>query len=298
LAPAAFFRLPPSDSAAAGRVNLVLSSLFFSLSFGLIKAEVSALDPFAVAFIRLALSFLAFSPFLRRLRFRAAAELLVIGAIQFGLMYCFYIASYRTLAGHQVALLTISTPIWVILIEGAIARRIATEAALAAVIAIAAGLVVTWSADAPRATLEGAALVQGANVCFAIGQVLYRRGHGGASFDDRRRFAWLYLGAILPPLVGLFFLHPSAPWPHTVRQWLSLAYLGLVPSALGFYLWNRGAARVGTGTLAVMNNLKVPLAVLLAWLFFGESMDVLRIALGFGLLGAALVLAHRQRSRL
>ena len=50
----------------------------------------------------------------------------------------------------------------------------------------------------------------------------------------------------------------------TARELGGIAYLGLVPSGLAFFLWNRGATQVSVGTLAVMNNLKVPLAVTVA----------------------------------
>ena len=42
---------------------------------------------------------------------------------------------------------------------------------------------------------------------------------------------------------------------------VTVLYLGLVPSGLAFNLWNLGATRVRAGILAVMNNLKIPLAV-------------------------------------
>ena len=84
--------------------DLVLSSVLFSLSFGLIKAVVAPIDPFMVAFLRLAIALAVFSPRLRRST--REPDLLAIGFVQYGVMYCLYIASFRYLAGHQVAILT------------------------------------------------------------------------------------------------------------------------------------------------------------------------------------------------
>lgn len=44
-------------------------------------------------------------------------------------------------------------------------------------------------------------------------------------------------------------------------------YPGVVASGGGFYLWNTGAVEVKPGVLAVMNNLKSPLAVVMSVIF-------------------------------
>ena len=59
-------------------------------------------------------------------------------------------------------------------------------------------------------------------------------------------------------------------------------------------MWNRGAKKVGAGALAVMNNLKVPAGVLLAWLLFGESLDVARVAIGLAMIGGALLVTRSR----
>ena len=74
---------------------------------------------------------------------------------------------------------------------------------------------------------------------------------------------------------------------------LVVGYLGLVPTALGFYLWNKGAAQVGAGVLGAANNLKIPLAVLIAWIVFGEQGPYLRALGGMGLITLGLLLATR-----
>jgi drug/metabolite transporter (DMT)-like permease len=68
----------------------------------------------------------------------------------------------------------------------------------------------------------------------------------------------------------------------------------VLASGLGFFLWNVGATRVSAGTLAVMNNAKVPLAVTVALVFFGERTSLPWLAASLGLLGAAVWLAGRK----
>ena len=86
---------------------------------------------------------------------------------------------------------------------------------------------------------------------------------------------------------------PWAGW--NARALLVVAYLGLLPTAVGFYLWNKGAARTSTGVLAVANNLKVPLGVFVAWSVFGEQVDALRAAAGMLLLVVALAVVRDRR---
>ena len=74
-----------------------------------------------------------------------------------------------------------------------------------------------------------------------------------------------------------------------------LVYLGVLASGLCFFLWNIGATRVSAGTLAVMNNAKVPLGVACSLLFFGEHANLLTLAASFGLLGGAVCLARSNK---
>jgi len=87
---------------------------------------------------------------------------------------------------------------------------------------------------------------------------------------------------------------PAGDW--NVQALLVLVYLGLVPTALGFYLWNKGAARTGSTSLGVANNLKIPLAVLVSWLVFGEDAAYVRALGGMVLIMAGLVAARPRGS--
>lgn len=275
-------------------IELVVTSLLWGLSFGLIKAEVSGLNPFFVSFVRLGLSALVFAPLLRKTQH--SLRLMAIGFIQFGVMYCLYITSYQYLAGHQIAVLTVTTPLFVVLIDGAIARRLTWMPIGAAALAIAGGLAIALdpSKGELRPALIGVALVQVANLCFAAGQILYRNlRRSGRIERDASAFGWLYIGSLLAPLLAVAWGGAEAvTWPERASQWWSLVYLGLIPSGLGFFLWNRGVAKVEAATAAVMNNAKVPAAVLIAALVFGEQLNLPRAAASVVLIALALVVSR------
>jgi drug/metabolite transporter (DMT)-like permease len=103
----------------------------------------------------------------------------------------------------------------------------------------------------------------------------------------------LYLGGLLPAL--LLIARQPIPPRMDGAQLLTLGYLGLVASGLGFYLWNAGARRTGTGTLAVMNNAKVPLGVAASLVLFGETAEAGPLLVSLLALAFAVSLAERER---
>lgn len=274
---------------------LIAVSLLWAFSFGLTKGLMTGIEGSFVAAARLGLALLVFLPLLRfkRLSFRLAGALAGIGAVQFGLMYLAYNESLRLLQSHEVALLTLTTPVLVTLIADTLDRTFRLRALMAALLAVVGTVVIVSSGRELRPTLTGLALVQLSNLAFALGQVAYKRlRKQHPSLQDREVFGLLYLGGFLLALGAMFTHDITVTIDQT--QLLTLAYLGIIASGLGFFLWNVGATRVGTGTLAVMNNAKIPLAVVCSLIFFGESADPMRLSLSLTLLGSAVWLAEKR----
>lgn len=272
---------------------LVLVSFIWAFSFGLIRRYLPGLDSAFVAAARLGLALVVLIPFLRLrgITTRGAFRLLAIGAVQFGVMYLAYIESFRYLRAYEAALFTITTPIFVTLLADALDRKLRLRALAAALLAVAGTAFVTVRSTDLNLTLAGLALVQLSNAAFAIGQVLYRRWRAQhAAVRDRDVFALLYAGAFVVALAAL--LARDVPVALTTPQLITLLYLGILASGVGFFLWNVGATQVSAGTLAVMNNAKVPLAVAVSLLFFGEQANLPALGVSLGLMGAAVWLAQ------
>jgi len=275
---------------------LIAVSLLWAFSFGLTKGLTSNLDSTFVAAARLGLALLVFIPFLRfkGLSVRLAATLVALGALQFGLMYLAYNESFRHIQAHEVALFTLTTPVFVTLLADALDRQFRTRALAAALLAVLGTAVVVAQGQAIRPTLLGLGLVQLSNLAFAAGQVGYKRLRARQpELRDRDIFGLLYLGAFAVTLVVCF---ARSGFPSTLggTQLLVLAYLGVLGSGLGFFFWNIGVTKVGTGALAVMNNAKIPLAVACSLLFFGEYADLSRLAISLALLTTAVWFAEKR----
>lgn len=275
---------------------LLFVSLLWAFSFGLIKhLSGGGIDGTFLSATRLGLALLVFLPFLRLrgLAPRAALALAGIGAVQFGLMYLAYNESFRFLAAHEVAMLTLTTPIFVTLLADAFDRTLRARALLAAFLSVLGGAAIVVKTVPTAGTFTGVLLIQLSNLAFALGQILYRRLRAKQpALRDRDVFALLYAGAFLVALAATFTRELSVDL--NSRQLLILLYLGLIASGLGFFLWNLGATRVAAGTLAAMNNAKIPLAVAVSLVVFGESADLPRLALSAVLMGAAIWLAEKK----
>lgn len=282
-------------------IALLIVSAVWAFSFGLIKGRLAGLDPDAVSAVRLLLSLAVFLPFLklRGLGARQALRLCAVGAVQFGAMYLLYQRSYGFLKAYEVALFTITTPILVTLFDAALEGTLSARYALAALLSVAGALAVVWQSGSRGATLSGFLLVQCANLCFAAGQVAWRRIQAKLpqGTTDASVFALPYAGAaLLTAAVSLVSVQWGKFQP-SPGQWATLAYLGVLASGGCFFLWNYGAARVNAGVLAAFNNAKFPLGVACSLVFFGEHADLGRLSAGVALMALAVAVASMDQSK-
>jgi drug/metabolite transporter (DMT)-like permease len=279
-------------------ILLLIVSFIWAFSFGLVKG-LAGLDPTAIGAARLAVSLLVFIPFLRAARLGApqVAALALIGAVQFGAVYILYLRAYAHLHAYEIALFTITTPIFVTLLDAAVERRWSTRFLAAAALSVAGAGVVLWRSIGDSGVMGGFILMQLSNLCFACGQVAWRRERARLPSErsDASVFAVTYAGGLaLTAAVSVFTTdwHRFAP---TGPQWLTIAYLGAVASGLGFFLWNVGATRVNAGALAAFNNAKIPLGIAVSLLFFGEHADMGRLLAGGAVMALGVWTAGGRR---
>ncbi len=271
---------------------LLVVSFIWAFSFGLIGNTLAGVDPYLLAASRLGIAFLFFLPLLRWRHARARALLLplaITGALQYGMMYLLLFRAYSYLQSHEVALLTIFTPIYVTLLNDLLTGRLNRLFLATALLAVAGAGIIRYTAMGQEEWWRGVLLMQGSNLCFAAGQVYYRhllRRHPGVR--DRDVFAVLYAGAFALAAVAAR-LHTDWDAVHlAASQMWAIAYLGVIASGLAFFLWNVGARRVDAGALAIFNNLKIPLAMAVSLLVFGETTNMPRLLTGGGIIVAAL----------
>ena len=275
---------------------LLIVTLIQAFSFSLIGEYLAGhVDSYFAVLVRVVLAGLVFIPLTRWRSVEPAfmRGMLVIGALQFGVTYvCLYL-SFRVLTVPEVLLFTVLTPLHVTLIEDALNRRFNPWALVAALVAVLGAAVIRYDRISPD-FLMGFLLLQLANFTFAAGQVMYKHlvARYPSDLPHYRRFGYFYLGALLVVLPAFLLFGKSNFLPEAPLQWAVLLFLGLVSTALGLYWWNKGACLVNGGTLAVMNNLHVPVGLLLNLLIWNQHEELGRLLLG-GLVIVAAVWISR-----
>ncbi len=254
---------------------LLAVSLIWSFSFVIIKGNLVSLNANLVAFLRLSLALLVFLPFLRvgKLTHGLFWRLLGIGAIQFGLMYTAYTAAFSYLPAYMLVLLTATTPIYVVFFDLLLARRNKPLFWGAALAGVLAAWLLQYHGHPLEFNWKGVFLLQLSNLAFAAGQIYYRKlAIAAQQWDNLAFFSIVYLGGTLFTLLTSLC---TASWNDlhqiTAKQWALLGYLGIIASGLCFFLWNIGGTKVSAGSYALLNNLKIPLGVLISLWFLGEK---------------------------
>jgi len=272
-------------------------TLLWAFSFSLIGVYLAGqVDAYFAVLSRVALALLVFLPFLLRYRgsMADAFKLALLGAVQLGLMYIFYYQSFLLLSVAQVLVFTIFTPIYITLLYDLLSGRFNRRFLVAALLAVLAAAIMRDGLPAPDYWL-GFAIVQGANLCFAAGQVGYKKfmEPKPEQHNQHLQFGWFYLGALMVALPAWLMLG-QAQYPQTAVQWAVLGWLGLVASGGGYFWWNKGAAQVSSGTLAVMNNALIPAGLLVNLLIWNRDADLLGLSAGLVILLFSLWLCRNS----
>ncbi len=266
-------------------------TLLWAFSFSLIGVYLAGrVDGYFSVVSRVALAALVFLPFLRLKGVPKSLmlKLMLIGAIQLGLMYCFYYQSFLYLSVPEVLLFTVFTPVYVTLTYDIMHRRFSPWYLMTALLAVLGAIVIKFASVNPNFML-GFLVVQGANLCFAIGQVSYKVVMERSQVDVPQHtiFGLFYLGALCIAVPAFLLLGNPEKLPTETHQWLILAYLGTVASGLGYFLWNKGATMVNAGALAVMNNALVPAGIVVNVLIWNRDADLVTLSIG----GAVILLS-------
>ncbi len=282
--------------------GLVATSILWAFSFSFIGVYLAGkVDPYLAVTIRFALAAIVLTPFLKLkgVSKKTVFQIMGIGSIQIGLMYLAFYNSFLLLKVPEVILFTIFTPIYISLIFDLLEKRFSTLYLLSAIVAVAGAAVLKWSALSTD-FIFGFLLVQVANICFAVGQVLYVRvtKNNNEITHDKDIFALFYYGALIVSIPATLVLGNLEKIPTTIEQYSVLIWLGVVASGVGYLLWNSGAKRVSSGVLAVMNNLVIPLGIIANIAIWGKDMDHTKLIIGTMIISFALYIAVKAKKEI
>ena len=278
---------------------LIITTIIWSFSFSLIGYYLSPeINSWTLAFLRSLVAFIFFLPWLRiNTTYSYIVRMSSIGALQLGLMYIFYLSAYNYTTVQRILLFTITTPFYVVLISNILDRKFKLPI-------IAISLLSVFGAGLLRSTyfdqndLIGFLLIQLANLCFAYGQIIYRRIKiaNPNQQNIRNDFAYFFLGALIASSIGLIISPHNFTAPVTSMHWILIIWLGIAASGLGYCFWNHGSTLVNSGTLAVMNNLVIPLGLFVEIIFFSKNMNMESFVIGAIIIITSIIASIKYRS--
>ncbi|MDR1456755.1 MAG: DMT family transporter [Puniceicoccales bacterium] len=282
-------------------IFLLITALLWGFSYGINADIVHFVPPQWMSFFFVLLGAVMFSPMLfRHDTVGIRVQCMTIGAIQLGLMYLFSQYSYQYLSPGTVAMLSTTTAIYVPILNTIFQRTFSVRQFFIALLSLAFTRLAMVIDGTEQFPWLGILYSQLCNICYVLGQLLYRRLHDRFHMRDSSAMAWFYLGASIALIPTVAFrplpieiLHFH--WKHVVGEFL---FLGVFCCGLGNYLWNLGSVRVNSAELAICNNLPILFGVILAIIFFGDPFGGWKQVLGvIGTLGLLLVGALLERER-
>ena len=257
-------------------IYLILVSILWSFSFGIIKYGLSGIDSSFISLMRNLIAFLFFASLslYNFKKFIFDIKLILIGAIQFGLMYVLYIQSYQYLPAYLIATFTITTPIFIGIFSQLLQNKSFSLNGIFSILLVVLGsLMMRFNIVNPLDYWLGFFLIQCANICFAIGQIMFKKWYSkNTSVDIIYNFSQMFFGALL--ITSMFsIINSTNIGMLNTYNLFALLFLGLFSTGFGFLAWNLGSLQVSNERLAVMNNVVIPIAIFNSFLIFGEAIN-------------------------
>jgi drug/metabolite transporter (DMT)-like permease len=285
-------------------VFLLLTTIFWSINFSLVKFALAELSPLAFNGLRMVLAaglMLMLVPSLGySLKFERQhlGRLIVIGLLgNTAYQLCFIFGIARTSADNA-ALILATVPAWVALIGTMAGTEKVTVGGWVGVLLslLGIGLIVWGGAHQAQlhfgaTTLWGDALILGATICWSLYTLASRPLLRNYSSITVTIFSTI-IGIIplvllaLPPLAHLEWTAIS------LTAWGALIFSAVFGITLAYFFWNYGVSRLGSARTSLYSNLTPPFALLTAWLLLGETLTLLQIGGGLLALGG-VILARR-----
>lgn len=169
---------------------------------------------------------------------------------------------------------------------------------LAALLVVVGAVLLKYQGGGLALDWFGVMLLQISNCAFALGQLWYRQiAKENLGWNDKQVFPIIYAGGAGLCIVASIFSVDFATLSVTPHQGWLLVYLGVIASGLCFFMWNRGATQVGAGTLGLMNNLKIPLGVVVSLVVLKEKFNLWILLLSLLLFMLALLICRHAESK-
>lgn len=233
------------------------------------------------------------SPWVAR---RDLARMALLGLVGFGISLGAQFAGTRLSSAGHGAVITSVTPAFILVFAAALLKERVTWVKVAAVgIATAGVLLVVEQPNGFRLEARafwGDVFLLVAGITWALYTVLGRLAANRYPPVTVTTYATLFGILWVLPVIPLE-LRGMAWRPFPPAVWWGILYLGVVSTALAFYLWNKGFTLLDASTGSLFFFAQPVVGAVLGWLLLGEVLTA-RFLLGTAVIIAGGVLATRQ----
>jgi drug/metabolite transporter (DMT)-like permease len=274
--------------AALGATLALLATLLWASNFVLARGLRDAIPPVALNFWRWTLATAVLAPFALRATLAARhvlrqhlGYLALTGLLGVTLFNAFVYQAGHTTQALNLALVAVCSPIVIVILARLFSsEKIAGSTALALIVA-AGGVLLLITDGAPSRLINldlavGDLVMLLATVAFGAYTVLVRR-----KPDELPIAAFVFstfaLGLLMLFPAYLIELSFTGPFPINPTSGAALLYIGIFPSLVAFYSWNRAVTMIGTTQPAIIYYMVPVFTGLMAWLLLGEPIGLVEV---------------------
>lgn len=291
----------------SGYLLALLATIIWSGNFIVARDLNATYTPITIAFFRWLIATVAILPiawpYLKKdfnlilVQWRLMLILSFFGITFFNTLI--YQAAHSTSA-FNLSLFAITAPFYVVILNRLVFKEILQTKQVIGFIILIAGLLTLLSKGNPSSLLtlefnKGDLLMAGAASIFAVYSVLVKMKNpaiGNLSFVT----ATFILGVLmlLPFFIGEQMLS-GPPLSFTRSAVLQLLYIGIGPSVISYYLWNKAIVDIGsTKAATIYNTLPVFSALFAAWLLHEEVLTIQIVSSIVIVAGVLMVILGRR----
>lgn len=264
---------------------LLLTAMLWGTTFPVIKDLVASVSPALVISSRFLVAALAFLPFCRNLNAQLIREGGLLGLVAF-VAYWMQVIALQTASANRIAFLTSLHVVIVPLLSSFWGRAITLKMGIAAMLACAGVLVMSWQAGNQVSWGDfwgvGCAFAYAAHILLMEAVV---RNHATLPFTAVQLITVAILGSFWAGVSGLQQL------PALKNYWFVIGYLGLMATALTTWTQAIGQRHLTATEAAIIYILEPVFAAIFAFWLLQEKITG-QTALGAGLILIAMVLSQ------
>jgi drug/metabolite transporter (DMT)-like permease len=293
--------MPPASPRLKAILLAIFVTFLWSTSWVLIKIGLrNNLPAITFAGLRYTLAFLCLAPFvlfnpsqreaLKQLNRKEWAKLSLLGVVYYTITQSAMFLALATLPANMVSLLLNLTSVFVGIVGVFLLKEYPSPLQWIGIGLATLGVGFYFFPIAlPKAQIVGVGIGLFCMLMNVVSSLFSREVNHGAKLPPLMvTFVSMGVGSVLMLITGLAIQGSGSLMG---RDWLIIAWMALVNTALAFTLWNRSLQVLTAVESSILNSLMMPQIAILAFVFLGEGLSAKAIA-GLVLVGIGTIVVQ------